>query len=162
MVASVCNPAPASKYRVITPHRPLSAATHQSYVPPCPRVPIRQDIRLKKRVSACSDIYVPHPRATEKHALSDDSGRMPDSMKDDGVTVRFPAELRRRLKDAALRNGTRDSEIVRNAVERQFAAADAEITAYERAKRAGLIGAVKGLSRDLSMNPKHFDGFGSS
>jgi len=87
---------------------------------------------------------------------------MPDSMKDDGVTVRFPAELRRRLKDAALRNGTRDSEIVRNAVERQFAAADAEITAYERAKRAGLIGAVKGLSRDLSMNPKHFDGFGSS
>jgi hypothetical protein len=36
------------------------------------------------------------------------------------------------------------------------------LTAYEHAKKAGLIGAARGASRDLSTNPKHFDGFGSS
>ncbi len=87
-------------------------------------------------------------------------------MKDDRITVRFPAELRRKLKDAAQRNGTRESEIVRKAVERHFTAEDGEMTAYERAEKAGLIGAIRrlspDLSPDLSTNPKHFDGFGSS
>ncbi len=83
-------------------------------------------------------------------------------MKDYRITVRLTAELRRRLKEAAYLSGTRESDIVRGAVERQFAAADEGITTYERAKRAGLIGAVRGASRDLSRNPKHFDGFGSS
>ena len=91
---------------------------------------------------------------------------MSDKMKDDRITVRFPAELHRRLKDAAQRNGMRASEIVRKAVERQFAAEDDELTAYERAEKAGLIGAVRrlspDLSPDLSTNPKHFDGFGDS
>ena len=58
-------------------------------------------------------------------------------MKDGRITVRFSAELRRRLKDAAQRNGMRESEIVRKAVERQFAAEDGEMTAYERAEKAG-------------------------
>lgn len=67
-------------------------------------------------------------------------------MKDGRITVRFSAELRRRLKDAAQRNGMRESEIVRKAVERQFAAEDGEMTAYERAEKAGLIGAIQRLS----------------
>ncbi|MBV8812759.1 MAG: hypothetical protein JO033_29150 [Acidobacteriaceae bacterium] len=83
-------------------------------------------------------------------------------MKDCRITVRLPAELRRRLKDAAHRKGTRESEIVRAAVERQFAAEDEGISAYEHAKKAGLIGAVRGARRDLSANPKHFEGFGGS
>jgi len=83
-------------------------------------------------------------------------------MKNDRITVRFPAELRRRLKDAARRNGTRESDIVRDAVERQFAAEDEQVTAYEHAQKAGLIGAVRGASRDLSTNARHFDGFGNS
>jgi predicted DNA-binding protein len=83
-------------------------------------------------------------------------------MKEYRITVRLTAELRQRLKDAAQRSGTRESDIVRGAVERHFAAEDERITAYERAKNAGLIGAVRGASRDLSTNPKHFDGFGSS
>lgn len=83
-------------------------------------------------------------------------------MKDDRITVRFSTELRRRLKDAAHRSGTRESDLVRGAVERQLAAQDDAITAYERAKKAGLIGAVRGASRDLSTNPRHFDGFGGS
>src|SRR4051812_23077545 len=84
------------------------------------------------------------------------------AMKDERITVRFPAELRQRLKEAAHRNGTRESDIVRGAVERQFASEDKEITAYEHAQRAGLIGAVRGASRDLSTNTRHFDGFGDS
>jgi predicted DNA-binding protein len=83
-------------------------------------------------------------------------------MKDDRITVRFPAELRRRLKAAARRTGTRESDLVRGAVERQLAADDDTLTAYDHAKEAGLIGAVRGASRDLSTNPAHFDGFGSS
>ena len=83
-------------------------------------------------------------------------------MKDYRITVRFPAELRRRLKDAADRSGTRESDVVRGAVERQLTAEDAALTAYEHAKKAGLIGAVRGTSRDLSTNPRHFDGFGRS
>jgi predicted DNA-binding protein len=82
-------------------------------------------------------------------------------MKDDRITVRFPAELRQRLKDAARRSGTRESDLVRGAVERQLAAEDNALTAYEQVKKAGLIGAVKKASRDLSTNPRHFDGFGS-
>ena len=83
-------------------------------------------------------------------------------MKDYRITVRLPAELRRRLKDAARRNGTRESEIVRQAIERQFETEDEGVTAYELAKKAGLIGAVRDASRDLSTNPKYFDGFGGA
>ena len=83
-------------------------------------------------------------------------------MKDYRITVRFPAELRQRLKAAAHRSGTRESDLVRAAVERQLTREDESLTAYEHAKKAGLIGAVRGVSRDLSTNPRHFDGFGGS
>jgi metal-responsive CopG/Arc/MetJ family transcriptional regulator len=83
-------------------------------------------------------------------------------MNDNRITVRLPVDLRRKLKDAARRNGTRESDLVRGAVERQLAAEDEALTAYEHAKKAGLIGAVRRARRDLSTNPKHFDGFGDS
>ena len=95
--------------------------------------------------------------------MSDKSDKMSDrTMKDYRITVRFPADLRRRLKQTARRHGTRESDLVRGAVERQLAAEEHVITAYERAKKAGLIGAVRKASRDLSTNPRHFDGFGRS
>jgi predicted transcriptional regulator len=83
-------------------------------------------------------------------------------MKGERITVRLSAELRRRLKDAAQRDGTRESEIVRKAIARQFAQEGAQITAYERAEKARLIGPIRDLSPDLSTNPKYFDGFGGS
>ena len=83
-------------------------------------------------------------------------------MKDYRLTIRLSAEMHRRLKDSAHRSGTRESEIVRGAVERQFAGEDEKMGAYEWAKKAGMIGVVKGASRDLSTNPKYFDGFGGS
>ncbi len=83
-------------------------------------------------------------------------------MKDSRVTVRFSAELRARLKNAAHANGVRESEVIRKAVERQFALDDDATTAYERAKKEGLIGAVKDASPDLGTNIRHMDGFGRS
>ena len=83
-------------------------------------------------------------------------------MKDERITVRLPAETRRRLEAAARRSGKRESDFVRDAVERQLAAVEGSPTAYELAKKAGLIGAVKETLRDLSTNPKYFKGFGSS
>ena len=83
-------------------------------------------------------------------------------MKDYRITVRVSADLRRRLRAAARRSGTRESDVVRGAVERQLAAEEGGLTAYERAKRAGLIGTVRGAARDLSTNRKYFDGFGGS
>jgi predicted DNA-binding protein len=95
--------------------------------------------------------------------LLDRSDKMPDrQMKDYRITVRFPAELRQRLKTAAHRSGTRQSDLVRAAVERQLAAEDDALTAYEHAKKAGLIGEVKGANQDLSTNPRHFGGFGGT
>jgi predicted DNA-binding protein len=83
-------------------------------------------------------------------------------MKDHRITVRLSPETRGRLKAAARRRGTRESDLVRTAVELQLAAEEDSLTAYDHAKKAGLIGAVKGTIRDLSTNPKYFDGFGAA
>lgn len=94
--------------------------------------------------------------------LSDIHDKMSDKgMKDYRITVRLPSELRRRLKNAARRSGRRESDVVRGAVESQLAAEDEELTAYDYARNAGLIGVVRGAARDLSTNTKHFDGFGA-
>ena len=83
-------------------------------------------------------------------------------MKDFRITVRFPAELRGRLKAAARRSGTRESDLVRRAVERQLAIEEKPVTAYDLAVKAGIIGAGRGAAGDLSTNPRHFEGFGES
>ena len=62
-------------------------------------------------------------------------------MKDDRISVRFPAEPP--AKAVAHRSRTQD-------------------TVYELARSAGLIGVVKGARKDLSTNPEHFRGFGGS
>lgn len=82
-------------------------------------------------------------------------------MQDCRITVRFPAELRQRLKETARRTKTRESDLIRGAVERQLAAEEGELTVYDRAKKAGLIGAVRGAAPDLSTDPEHLRGFGS-
>lgn len=83
-------------------------------------------------------------------------------MKTQRITVRLPVELRRRVKDAARRKGVGESDVVRGAIEQQFAAENQSISAYDLAKKAGLIGAVRGLSPDHSTNPKYMDGFGNT
>jgi predicted DNA-binding protein len=58
-------------------------------------------------------------------------------MKDQRITVRFSPQTRRRLKAAARRSGTRESDIVRGAVELQLTAEEGSLTAYEHAKKPG-------------------------
>ena len=84
--------------------------------------------------------------------------KMSDEMKRCRTKVRLSAELHQQPKNAAHQNSTRESDTVRGVLERQFA--DEAMTAYEHVKETGLIGAVRGTDRDLSTNPKHFDGFG--
>jgi predicted DNA-binding protein len=83
-------------------------------------------------------------------------------VKDQRITVRLSPDMRRRLKVAARRGGTRESDLVRDAVERRLAAEEHSLSAFDHAKNAGLIGAVKRSPRDLSTNPKYFEGFGES
>ena len=83
-------------------------------------------------------------------------------MKDHRVTVRFPAKLRQRLKAAAQRSGRRESDLVRGAVERQLAVEDHALPAFEHAKKAGLIGAVRGGTSGPQHESGHFNGFGGS
>lgn len=83
-------------------------------------------------------------------------------MKDDRITVRFFRETQNRLQTAVRRCGKRESDLIRDAVELQLAAEERVATAYEHARKAGLIGAAKGNISDLSTNPRYFDGFGCS
>ncbi len=83
-------------------------------------------------------------------------------MKDSEQAVRFPAELRKRLKMSARRAGTRESDLARRAAERQLKANEPALTAYDSALRNGLIGAVRNAPADLSTNNAHFGGFGRS
>ena len=83
-------------------------------------------------------------------------------MKDERFTVRLSPQMCRRLKAAARRHGRRESDVVRDAVERQLAAEEASVSAYQLAKKAGLIGTVKAPIRNLSTNPKCLDGFGEA
>jgi metal-responsive CopG/Arc/MetJ family transcriptional regulator len=83
-------------------------------------------------------------------------------MNESRITVRFPAALRRSLKNLARRTGTRESDLIRKAVERHLETEQEAPTIYEYAKRAGVIGIIGDAPHDLSTNPKHFDGFGRS
>jgi len=95
--------------------------------------------------------------------MSDKSAILSDkeAMKTQRITVRLPASLRKRVRDAARRKGVGESDVIRGAIEQQFEAEDQAISAFEHAMKAGLVGAVQGLSPDLSTNPRHMEGFGS-
>jgi Arc/MetJ-type ribon-helix-helix transcriptional regulator len=81
-------------------------------------------------------------------------------MADYRISVRLTAELKRRIRSTTRQTGTRESDVVRRALERQFAAEDDALTLYQRAEKAGLIGAIRTAPRDLSTNPKHLEKFG--
>jgi predicted transcriptional regulator len=74
------------------------------------------------------------------------------------LTIRISDDLRTRVKECAKAAGTDESEIVRLALEQYVTP---PISAYEAAKKAGLIGIVKGGPADLSTNKKHMEGFGT-
>ena len=87
--------------------------------------------------------------------------RQNDKMSDmatNRITIRIPAGLGKQLKRRATLRGQSESEVVREALENYLQRSSGE-SAYDIAKRLGAIGRFKGLPKDLSTNPKYFEGF---
>jgi predicted DNA-binding protein len=87
---------------------------------------------------------------------------MSDTMSSQRITIRIPESLGKRLKKHAEMNRRPESALVREALEKYFGEVPASTSAYELARAAGLIGCVRGGPSDLSVNRKHFEGFGQS
>jgi len=80
-------------------------------------------------------------------------------MSDDRISVRVEPALRKKLGRIARRFGKSESELVRDVLS-EFCQRDSGQSAYDLAKRAGIIGMIKDAPPDLSTNPKYMEGFG--
>ena len=77
-------------------------------------------------------------------------------MSSDRLSIRIPADLRRRIED----EGRSVSEVVRDALSEHVRKVRKQESCYDLAVRLGIIGSVKRAPRDLSTNRRHFRGFG--
>ena len=110
---------------------------------------------------------------TRDVGLSDKCCIMSD-MSSDRITIRVPQALGQRLRSRSRLKGQAESELVREALESYLGQSSGERPAYELAEEAGLIGCVRrgpgspgpgssaprSPAKDLSTNPRHFEGFG--
>jgi metal-responsive CopG/Arc/MetJ family transcriptional regulator len=71
------------------------------------------------------------------------------------ISVRVPPGIAQQLKDRSRAIGTRESEVVREALE-EYLSTSGEQTA---ARKAGLIGCIRGAPKDLSTNKRYFKDF---
>jgi metal-responsive CopG/Arc/MetJ family transcriptional regulator len=76
------------------------------------------------------------------------------------INVRVDTLLKQQLEAEARDKGVSPSEIVRQALEQHMRQRTPRESAYDVAKRAGVIGVFKGGPSDLSTNPEHMEGFG--
>lgn len=76
------------------------------------------------------------------------------------ITIRVDKTIQERLETIARATGRTESELVREAIEEYLSHQPPIRTCFDVAKKAGVIGCVKGGPRDLSTNPKHMEGFG--
>lgn len=83
-------------------------------------------------------------------------------MSSERISVRVSPGIARRLKERANATGAQESEMVREALEEYLSKNGGNQTAYDLAKKAGLIGCAPGLPKDLSTNKRYFKGFGKS
>ena len=95
----------------------------------------------------------------QNKCLSDTYATMSD-MASNRITIRVPKGLEHRLRGRSRASGKTPSEIVRVALEAYLGAEKGRGSAFEMATALGLIGCAGRLPKDLSTNPKHFDGFG--
>ena len=75
------------------------------------------------------------------------------------ISIRISRDLRHRLEEEASLNGKRESDVVREALEKHLAQAGRE-TCYHLARRLGLVGCLKKAPPDVSTNRRYFEGFG--
>jgi metal-responsive CopG/Arc/MetJ family transcriptional regulator len=78
------------------------------------------------------------------------------------ISVRVPGGIARRLKERSRATGTRESQVVREALEQYLSENRKDETSYVLLQRAGLIGCVRDAPKDLSTNKRYFKGFGKS
>lgn len=76
------------------------------------------------------------------------------------VSIRIDPALQRKLTELARRTGRSESEVLREALRRHVKRRAGKGSCYELARRAGMIGAAKGLPSDLSTGRKHLEGLG--
>ena len=76
------------------------------------------------------------------------------------IRVRIDEALRDRLPALARSNGKSESQVVREALEAYLDARTGKPSAYDVARRAGVIGAARNAPPDLSTNKAHFEDFG--
>jgi hypothetical protein len=76
------------------------------------------------------------------------------------ITIRIPESLGARLRRHSRAKGTTPSELVRVALENYLGRTKGSRSAYDLAEEAGIIGCAPGLPKDLSINPRYFEGFG--
>ncbi len=76
------------------------------------------------------------------------------------INVRVDERLKKELEAEAREKGVSPSAVVREALEEHMRRRTPGESAYDIAKRLGIIGSAKGLPADLSTNPKHMEGFG--
>jgi len=92
--------------------------------------------------------------------VSDKCATMSDTMSSQRITIRISESLVKRLKKQAGMKRRSESALVREALENYLGEASTPSSAYDLAREAGLIGCARGLPSDLSVNRKHFEGFG--
>lgn len=87
-------------------------------------------------------------------------------MGSDRITIRIPERLGQRLRHRSRMKGLPESEVVREALETYLGQSAEGRSAYELAEEAGLIGSMprgaRSPAKDLSTNPRHFEGFGNA
>ena len=76
------------------------------------------------------------------------------------INVRVDPRLKQQLEAEAREKGVRPSDIVRQALEEHMQKQMPRESAYDLAKRIGILGVFKGGPSDLSTNPEHMEGFG--
>jgi metal-responsive CopG/Arc/MetJ family transcriptional regulator len=78
------------------------------------------------------------------------------------ISVRVSRKMAQRLKERSRSTGSRESQVVRDALDHYLSTNPKEQTTYELLQKAGLIGCAPGLPKDLSTNKRYFKGFGKS
>ena len=76
------------------------------------------------------------------------------------ISVRLDRKLRASIKKQAKATGKREAELIREALEKEFASPEPQKSWYDMARELGLVGIVKKAPPDLSTNKKHMEGFG--
>lgn len=78
------------------------------------------------------------------------------------ITVRVPKTLQARLRASSRAKGQTPSDLVRVALEAYLGASGESGSAFEAAQAAGIIGCAGHAPKDLSTNPRYFEGFGKA